>query len=287
MTSRTAVRFTTASLLALAGALPLAAASYELLPSQDARILGLGGYDNANYKTDILSVYTFGGNVQRTLMRFDLSGVVLETGQRLSSATLTLSASLSYGGSGGQPTEIYALTRPWTEDGLTWNRATASTPWSAPGGDFVGQGWATTGPPFAVSTATPSQNGEQVTWDVRELVDQWLEGLAPNHGLLLKSVEGNGLIFTQRESSSANLRPVLRLVTESGPPRLRLERDPATGDVVLSWRGVGTAVLQERAGLGLGSAWTDSALAVTPVGGRSVVAVPPAGATRFYRLRSN
>jgi hypothetical protein len=286
MTSRTAVRFTTACLWALAGAMPLAAASYELLPSQDARILGLPGYENANYKADILSVYTHGQNIQRTMMQFDLSGVALEPGQRLASATLTLSAGLGYGGSGGRPMEIYALSRPWTEDGLTWNRATASTPWSVPGGDFVGQGWATNGPPFAVSTATPAQNGEPVTWDVRELVDQWLEGLGPNHGLLLKSYEGNGLVFTQRESSSANLRPVLRIVTESGPPRLRIERDTATGDVVLSWRGVNTAVLQERAALASGPTWTDSALAVTSVGGRSVVTVPPEGATRFYRLRS-
>lgn len=219
MTAPIAARFTTACLLALAGAMPLAAASYELLPSQDARILGLPGYENANFTADILSLYTQGQNIQRTLMQFDLSGVVLEPGERLASATLTLSAFLGFGGSNGRPMEIYAVTRPWTEDGLTWNRATAATPWSVPGGDFAGQGWATNGPPFAVSTAIPARDGELVTRDIRALVDQWLEGLGPNHGLLLKSYEGNGLIFTQRESSSAELRPVLRLVTESGPPR--------------------------------------------------------------------
>lgn len=277
--------FTAVCLLVLAGARPLAAASYELLPHQDARILGLPGYENANFGADILSVYTQGHNIQRTLMQFDLNGVVLEPGQRLASATLSLAATLGFGGSNGKAMEIYAVARPWTETGLTWNRATPSTPWSVPGGDFVGRGWATNGQPFAVSTATPAQNGEPITWDVRELVDQWLEGFAPNHGLLLKSYEGNGLVFTQRESSGADLRPVLRLVTEPGPPRLRIERDVATDDVVLSWRGVGTAVLQERAALASGPAWADSALPVATANGRSAVTLAPEATARLYRLR--
>lgn len=164
--------------------------------------------------------------------------------------------------------------------------AVGSSAKPGPGGDFVGQGRATNGPPFAVSTATPAQNGEPITRDIRELVDQWLEGFAPNHGLLLKSYEGNSLVFCQRETSSENLRPELSLVTESGPPRLRCERDPVTGDVVLSWRGVNTAVLQERAALASGPAWADSALPVSTTNERSVVTLAPEWAARFYRLRS-
>jgi hypothetical protein len=266
--------------------LRLAAASYELPPAKDARILGLPGYEAANFQQDMLSVYTHGENVQRTLLQFDLSQVVLAPGERLASATLRLSASTGFGGSNGEPMEVYAVARPWTEEGLTWQRASVASPWTTAGGDIAGTDGVPNSPPFAVSTASPA-DGAPVTWDVGELVDRWLEGVAPNHGLLLKSSEGNGLTFAQRESASAALRPGLEIATEPGPPRLRVGRESATGDVVLSWRGVGTATLQERAAIGTGPDWVDSALTVVPAEGRSVVTVSPAAAWRFYRLRSN
>jgi hypothetical protein len=279
-------RLPVASLVALICALPLAATSYDLLPVKDARILGLPGYEDANYRYDLLSVYTYGENVQRTLLEFDLAPVVLAPGERLASATLRLHGSLGFGGSQGVPMEVYAVARPWTEDGLTWRRASAAAPWSRPGGDFVGVGGVENAPAFAVSTASPA-NAAPVTWELRELVDQWLEGMAPNHGLLLKSSEGNGLTFTQRESASGGLRPGLSIVTEPGPPRLRIERESGTGNVLLSWRGVGIATLQERVAIGTELGWVDSALTVVPADGRSVVTVPQATAARFYRLRSN
>jgi hypothetical protein len=275
-----------ASVFSLAGGLTARTASYDLLPIKDARVLGFyPGYEDVNFKADILSAYTAAGNVQRTFMQFDLGGVVLEPGQRLASATLKLIASTGFGGSNGKPMEIYAVTRPWTEDGMTWNRADVATLWSKPGGDFAGLGGDLNGSPYSVSTAKPA-DGAPVTWDLRELVDQWLEGALLNYGLLLKSVEGSALTFTSRESASPALRPVLLITTEPGPPRLRVEREVATGNVVLSWRGVGTAILQERAALGSGPNWSDSALAVTSSSGRSVVTLTPGSAPRLFRLRS-
>lgn len=273
-------------LAALALTLPSSAASYELTPTQDARILGLPGFESANFRDDILSVYASAANVQRTLLEFDLSPVELAPTERVGSATLRLQASVSFGGSGGKPMEVYALKRPWTEAGVTWLRATAATPWSTAGGDFAGVGGNADGWPFAANPASVNQDGP-VTWDLRELVDQWLEGVRPNHGLLLKSSEGNGLTFIQRESASIALRPGLTIITEPGPPRLRVEREPGAGHVGLSWRGVGTATLQERAALTPGSDWADSALPVTDVAGRSVVTLTPSASERWYRLRSN
>jgi hypothetical protein len=274
------------SVLSLAGGLTARAASHDLLPIKDARVLGFfPDYQDVNFKADILSAYTAVGNVQRTFMQFDLSGVVLEPGQRLASATLKLVAYTGFGGSNGKPMEIYAVTRPWTEDGLTWNRADVATLWSEPGGDYAGVGGDLNGSPYAVSTATPA-DGAPVTWDLRELVDQWLEGALPNYGLLLKSVEGNALTFNSRESTSSASRPMLLITTEPGPPRLRVEREVATGKVLISWRGVGTAILQERAALGSGSNWSDSALAVTSSSGRSVVTLTPGSGPRLFRLRS-
>lgn len=264
-------------------------ADFNVAPTRDARILRIDGspaYEVTNYKTDILSVYNSGGNQQRTLIEFDLGAVVLEPGQRLATATLTLTASTGFGGSGGQPMEIYQVSRPWTEDGVTWRNAAVAAPWSRGGGDYVGLGHGPEGRPFAVSTASPS-NLDPVTWNVTGLVDEWIEGIAPNYGLLLTSRPGNALVFFQRESGQPQFRPVLRLTTESGPPRLRIAPDPATGMVVLFWRGVGTAVLQESAGGGAAPDWSDSPLPVTAEQGRSVVKLIPAVGQRLFRLRSS
>jgi hypothetical protein len=276
----------TARVLPLVWALSLAAASYEVPPVQDARILGLTGYESANFQQDILSVYTEDGNVQRTLLQFDLSQVVLAPTERLGSATLRLHASVGFGASEGQPMEIFAVTRPWTEDGVTWWHAAAEAQWSRRGGDFVGVGWRAEGEPWAVSTASVAQDGP-VTWEVRELVDQWVEGMASNHGLLLKSSPGNGLVFAPRETSSAAQRPVLIVVTEPGPPRLRVEQEPGAGNVRLSWRGTGNATLQERAAIAGGGTWVDSGWPVAEVDGRSEAMLLPGDAARWFRLRSN
>ncbi len=273
------------SLWLLGSALDLPAATFELAPAKDARILGLSGYDTANFATDILSVYTVADNVQRTLLEFDLSQVTFEPGTRVSAATLTLHASLGFGGSNGKPMFVHAVNRPWSETGLTWRKADNTANWFSAGGDFVGTDGRPSGTPFAVSTTAPGEGGP-VTWELRELVDRWIEGVAPNHGLLLSSTEGNGLTLHQRESPFTTFRPRLQIVTEPGPPRLRISLESATGNLVLSWRGVGTAVLQERPLAGTHSDWTDSQLPVTAAADRSTVTVAPTAA-RIYRLRSN
>jgi hypothetical protein len=273
------------SLWLLGSALALPAATFELAPAKDARILGMQGFETANFATDILSVYTFADNVQRSLLEFDLDQITLEPGTRVSAANLTLHASLGFGGSNGKPMFIHAVNRPWSETGLTWQRADHTANWTTAGGDFVGSDGRPHGTPFAVSTAAPTDGGP-VTWDVRELVDRWIEGVAQNHGMLLSSTEGNGLTFHQRESLFTGFRPRLQVVTEPGPPRLRMAPESATGNLVLSWRGVGTAVLQERPLTGTHSDWIDSQLPVTTANDRSTVTVTPTAA-RFYRLRSN
>jgi len=259
----------------------------RVFTEDDARILNINnspGYQNANYRNDILSVYTVGSNVQRTLIRFDLAAVAPGPGQRLSSAVLHLTASTGFGRNpGGSRMEVWRVTRPWVESETTWLHASTGVLWTSPGGDMAGGHSG----PFAVSTANPP-NDSVVSWDVTELVDLWLEGLLPNHGLLMLSTPGNGLTFRQSEAppiGNAVLAPHLIVETVPGVPRLQAELDPVTGDAVLSWRDVGTAVLQERPTVDSQEGWTDSSLSVEVLAGRSVVRTPRAAEARFYRLR--
>lgn len=271
------------------GVVPLALGDTWTLPAAaDARILSIGndpGWQNANYQSDILSVYNTGDNQQRTFLYFDLSSVVLPQGQRLRSATLRLVASTGFGGNPqGRPMEVWRVTRPWMESRVTWLQAADNTPWSSPGGDFSGLGER----PYAVNASQPANN-TPVVWEITELVDLWLEGVLPNHGLLLKSPSPNGLTFIQREfggSSGSPDRPQLLLESGPGVPRLLGSRDAATGETVLWWRGVGTAVLQHRVTFPSDADWVDVGTPPGVEGSRSVVRIPPGGETRFFRLRS-
>jgi hypothetical protein len=239
--------------------------------------------DKQNYATDILSVYTStsDANLQRTLIQFDFSGIVLAGNERVGSAVLTLVASTAYGGNPGQSMEVYRVLAPWDEQTMTWLQRAANIPWGTPGGDFLGEG----GQAYAASTNAPT-TGQQVIWDVTQLVDEWVEQTTPNYGLLLRSYNGNRLTFVQRESPDTNSRPALTVTTAVGVPRLNAAMDQTSGQLVLSWRGVGFAVLQESAGIAGNASWSDSSLVVTPQGGVSVVNVNSSPGPRFFRLRS-
>jgi len=261
--------------------------SLHLFAEADARILTISdspAYENANYRDDILSVYTVADNIQRTLIRFNLEAATPGPGMRLESARLHLTASTGFGGNpDGSRMEVWRVSQPWVESEVTWIRASASAAWSMPGGDTAG------GPhgAFAMSTADPV-NGSAVFWDVTELVDLWLEGILPNHGLLLLSEAGNRLTFQQSETSQVgNLvsRPRLVLEQTPGVPRLRADLEAATGDAVLSWRDAGTAVLQEKPDTAAAGSWTDSPATVEVAEGRSVVHIAAASAPRYFRLR--
>ena len=264
--------------------LHLRGGTYRLEPSADARIISYGGsLDKQNYATDILSVYTStsNANLQRTLMQFDLSGILLAGNERVGSAVLTLVASTTYGGNPAQPMEVYRVLAPWNEQTVTWLQRAANISWGTQGGDFLGEG----GPAYAVSTNAPT-TGQQVGWDVTLLVEEWVEQAAPNYGLLLRSYNGNGLTFIQRESPDTNSRPALTVTSVVGVPRLKAAMDQTSGQLVLSWRGVGFAVLQQSAGIAGNASWSDSSLVVTPQGGMSVVKVNSSPGPRFFRLRS-
>jgi hypothetical protein len=257
-------------------------ASYTLAPEADARIITVGpSYETVNFEDDILSVFTSGGNRQRTLMRFDLSPVMLNPGERLSSATLVLYASTSYGGSAGVPMDLYRVVSDWDEASVTWRNRKTDTPWLQYGSDFVGHG---TRQPFASSSASPA-NLEPVTWDITDLVDQWVEQVIPNHGLLLMSSQGNALTFVQHEFPQETLHPRLEITTEIGPPRLKVELNRATGEVLLSWRGAGVAALEENPDIGSSAAWSNSPATVSSEKDSSRAAVPITDSIRYFRLR--
>ena len=167
---------------------------------------------------DILSVYTEGDNIQRSVLRFDIvPGVTIPAGAVDINATLTLhfDNTIPYGGNPNHvPMDIYRITTDWTESQVTWNVAKTGVPWVTPGGDYTG---ILGGGPYATTSENVTTDGAAVTWTdpaLGQLVDEWNSG-EPNYGMLLMSGQSNNMVFYTGENSP-NLRPTM-LVTYEMP----------------------------------------------------------------------
>jgi hypothetical protein len=188
--------------LALAAAQAQAQSSTTATLSAVADIRILTVYPDTNFNTGLpsqVSVFTGGGNLQRSLIQFDLSS--LPTGESVQSATLTLYSRFEdgKGNYGGATMGVYRLAHPWSESQATWNISATATPWVTAGGDFVGTTGVQMVSPYATSNAQPSGDYVPVTWDITTLANEWYTGQHANNGLLLMSGQGNNLCFWSRE----------------------------------------------------------------------------------------
>src|SRR5689334_2151433 len=68
-----------------------------------------------------------GGNDKSCLIRWALSG--MPAGAVVQSASITLHIADAT----ANTYEVYGMRRPWSESAASWNNATASEPWAAPG----------------------------------------------------------------------------------------------------------------------------------------------------------
>jgi hypothetical protein len=163
----------------------------------------------------LLSVHTVGRNVQRTVLKFNITD--LPTQAQIKSAELILFASRADNKAGSEM-QVYRLVSPWIEQHVTWRNRHAKTSWPVPGGDGVGRSGRPLMEPYASSTRDPA-NGAAARWEVTDLVRQWHLGKHPNHGLLLLSRGENRLSFHSREAPDHNLRPRLVIQYQRVPPK--------------------------------------------------------------------
>jgi len=216
------------------------AATYQLSPVADTTIFaeqnGNSDYDSTSDGGPNLWVATtFGSQMRRALLRFDLSAIA--PGSRITSVQLSLyeirardngnvalhrvlaswgEATSSAGDSGsGAPAEA---------GDATWAyRYFPSVTWSVRGGDISPQ------PSATIFVGSP---GERYTWSSTQMmadVQGWLNAPATNHGWIMigdEAREGSAKRFGSRENSVASLRPILTVHAE--PPVA-----DASGDVPL------------------------------------------------------
>lgn len=172
------------------------------------------------------------GPQSRYLIRFDLSSI--PSTATILSATLTTTKVNPTTDS--ELIEARMVTNAWSEGNgdcignssqATWNSRMSGTPWSTAGGDFNST---------IYSTTMVSPIVQRYEWDIRNMVQAWVNGSSPNHGLMLKKVnESNSTNheFATRESSSSSNRPALKITyvtnTWQGPVIHTIDQRIASG----------------------------------------------------------
>jgi len=102
------------------------------------------------------------------------------------------------------PINAYAVSRTWTRS-ATWNRYDGTNAWTTAGGDISST-------VAASNTVSPTTGWDH--WYPTQLVQSWVDGSTPDHGLLLKEPSenvGNVLYFYNKAWSDASVWPTLRI----------------------------------------------------------------------------
>lgn len=79
----------------------------------------------------------------------------------------------------------HRVTSSWNELEATWTHRTKTHPWANPGGDYD---------PTPLDTQVAKGTDTNLCWDITDAVKAWYQNPEENHGILLKGVEGAGVI---------------------------------------------------------------------------------------------
>lgn len=151
-------------------------------------------------------LYLSKGYEAHPLLRFDTTGIA--PGKTVKSATLRLYFSkLTINSFSATKTSkiltlnVHAITRSWKEmeaNWFKWQLGSGNTNWTTPGGDY--RSTATT----SMSLAKSSTPGVWLEFTVTPLVQEWVDGVTANNGLILvlPTTSTEEVIFNSREAAS-------------------------------------------------------------------------------------
>ncbi|HMQ51887.1 MAG TPA: S8 family serine peptidase, partial [Anaerolineae bacterium] len=168
---------------------PAEGQTYKVYAEQDSWILQ--GNPAENHGSDVeLLVQNKAGDARRALFRFGLPSIAAN--ERVVSAKAYFYVTQA----NNNPVKVHRLTKSWTEVGITWSGIASNYDTTADG------------------TFTPAAVGQYVAVDMTTLVQEWINGVAPNYGLTLIGVAndqeskyaGNGY-------GGINQKPYLEILT--------------------------------------------------------------------------
>lgn len=251
----------------LAATLPAAAGTAILTPDRDNTLIQYSG-TGAQFSNGLGDLFVgrtsqdgpgaaTARSIRRGLLRFDIAGAV-PAGSTITSVALAMRE--IQGNNGDQTVSLHRVTHDWGEGtsffnggqgvpatvgDATWVYATltgtspalAGTPWSTPGGDYVG----TASGSVVVSTAAGA--GQTFTWSSATNpglvtdVQAWLDASATNFGWIMIGNEAQGLTSKRFNSRESTLSPVV-------PPALTITFVPEPGSAVALLGGVAVIVVR-------------------------------------------
>jgi hypothetical protein len=152
-----------------------------------------------------IEVGTYASEPRSGIVRF---AVNLPANVTIDSASLQLYEA-GWSGPGANITVgAYGILRPVTVGEATWNEAQAGNPWAIPGcGDTV-----LDRRPIAEFTLTTGNPQYWHAFDVTALVQEWVNGMTDNNGMLFKSereAQGASVFFASNEYSDSSVHPRL------------------------------------------------------------------------------
>jgi hypothetical protein len=153
---------------------------------------------NRNYGSDQeLTVKNKAGESFRAIYLFDISSI--PAGANVTLAELRLRVTDE--DNSGRPVNIYRVTDTWSENTANWSNT---------GNDYDAS---------TVHASFQADNQGWVTIDIRSLVQSWVCGEHPNHGLMLIATSNDTESrYTSREWSQVNRRPRLYLDSSGTNP---------------------------------------------------------------------
>ncbi|MCK4302639.1 MAG: DNRLRE domain-containing protein [Candidatus Eisenbacteria sp.] len=186
---------------------------------------GVGGYSGTTdtYLNDWAKTTNYGTNVnikirssdvQKSLVKFDLSGEEGLLGAAINSATLSVYVT-TRSNANTLTVGSYKVLREWTESQATWNIAKTSVNWGTAGCNN------TTSDRRAGYSDTEVLNavGTWFSWDVTDIVQSWISVPSSNKGIALKYVSSSGSVeyrAIMSEYGTTSIRPKLAIDYTAG-----------------------------------------------------------------------
>jgi RHS repeat-associated protein len=142
----------------------------------------------------------------RTLVKFTNLSSAVPTGATVVNADLVLWKPLTFGS--GAIFDLYGLTRDFSETTATWNRATSTTSWTTPGGDYD--------PTLVDYVPSMTNDPKWHVWYVDSLVQQWVTTPSSNKGVLIKARAEStpnqlSVFYSTEKTAEPLLRPMLSI----------------------------------------------------------------------------
>jgi type II secretory pathway pseudopilin PulG len=170
-----------------------ASATYSFVTVADAW-LESGAVTAAHGLEKDLKVKTKAGDIRRSVLAFDLSGMPANT--EILSATLDLH--VKNDDHTGDPVKIYRVTSAWSEATVTWSNASANH-------DAA----------WLQASFTPLSTGP-ISVDITRLVRAWTDGALPNFGVYLVATSNDEeSVYASREEGDPTKHP--RVVVTTRP----------------------------------------------------------------------